>query len=162
MKMKQRRNRIANFIEDEAELGSDDEERADLVQKAIDKDDVEENEDGHDADLEGFIDRQYKADEDEINDPTDAAYQKFMLDVQNDERDRVKTVMQAVIDGHAKKRRFPANETEDMDELERRRLERVREREEMIAKEKDFNEEEMAQHLLEGGATRARKAQELK
>ena len=129
MRRKQRKNRLANFIEDEAELGSDDEEKADLVQKAIDKDDIEENEEGHDQDLEDFIDREYKADDDEINDPTDAAYQKFMVDCQNDERDRVKTVMQAVIDGHNKKRRFPGNATDEMDEYERRRLERVRERE---------------------------------
>lgn len=162
MRRKQRKNRLANFIEDEAELGSDDEERADLVQKAINRNDVDENEEGHDQDLEDFIDRQYKADDDEINDPTDAAYQKFMLDCQNDERDRVKTVMQAVIDGHDKKRRFPGNGTEEMDEYERRRLERVREREQMMAEEKDFNEDEVAQHLLEGGAERARKALELK
>ena len=42
MRRKQRKNRLANFIEDEAELGSDDEEKADLVQKVIDKDDIED------------------------------------------------------------------------------------------------------------------------
>lgn len=71
--------------------------------------------------------------------------------------------MQAVLDGHNKKRRMTAgNATEDMDEYERRKLERVREREQMMAEEKDFNEDEVAQHLLEGGAIRARKAIELK
>lgn len=80
MKRKQRRNRLANFIEDEAELGSDDEERADFVSKAINRDDVEENEDGHDQDLEDFIDRKYQGDDEEIADPTNAAYQQFMLD----------------------------------------------------------------------------------
>ena len=156
------KKRLANFIEDEAELGSDDEERADLVNKAIDRNDEDENEEGHDQELEDFIDRNYKADEDEINNPTDAAYQKFVEDCQNDERDRVKTVMQAVIDGHNKKRRQPGTVNEDVDEFEQRRLERVREREEMIADNKDFNEDEVAQHLLEGGANRARRAIALK
>ena len=50
------------------------------MSKAINKNDVEENEEGHDQDLEDFIDRKYQADDDEIADPTNAAYQKFMLD----------------------------------------------------------------------------------
>lgn len=109
------KKRLANFIEDEAELGSDDEERADIVNKAINRNDEDENEEGHDQELEDFIDRDHKADEAEINDPTDAAYQKFVEDCQNDERNRVKTVMQAVIDGHNKKRRFPGTGNEDLD-----------------------------------------------
>lgn len=60
------------MFEDEAELGSDDEDHADRVKK-IDRDDVEENEDGLDEDLEGFIDREIANDNDAINDPNNAA-----------------------------------------------------------------------------------------
>lgn len=45
---------IKNLFDDEAELGSDDEENDDAV-KRINKDDEEENEDGLDDDLDGFV-----------------------------------------------------------------------------------------------------------
>ena len=65
---------IGKFFEDEAELGSDDENK-DEIRKNIDKNDLEENEDGRDNDLDGFID--YTGDNKLIGDPDDAAYQKF-------------------------------------------------------------------------------------
>ena len=54
----EKKKELAAFFEDEAELGSDDEEKGDMA-KSINKDDAEENEDGLDKDLEGFIDRQF-------------------------------------------------------------------------------------------------------
>ena len=54
-------------FEDEAELGSDDEEK-DEIRKEIDKNSFEENEDDLDKDLEGFIDREFgQNDNEEIN-----------------------------------------------------------------------------------------------
>ena len=50
------KKKIKNFFEDEAELGSDDEENDD-VRKHIDRlNDDEENEEGLDDDLDGFVD----------------------------------------------------------------------------------------------------------
>jgi hypothetical protein len=62
---------IGKFFEDEAELGSDDENK-DEIRKQIDKNDLEENEEGLDKDLDGFID--YDGDDKQIGDPDDAAY----------------------------------------------------------------------------------------
>lgn len=134
MRLKQQRRKVmskelAELFENEAELGSDDEEHGDRV-KHIRRDDIEENEEGLDADLEGFIDYNMPGDNDEINDPNDAAFQKYMLDVQNDERERTKAAMRAAIFGHNKKRRFgPDGDDENLDEFQKRRLERIKERE---------------------------------
>lgn len=45
---------MRQFLEVEAELGSDNELNDNAV-KRINKDDAEENEDGQDADLQGFV-----------------------------------------------------------------------------------------------------------
>ena len=52
-------------MEEEAELGSDDEENDDYIRQ-INKNDDEENEDGLDDDLDGFV--VHGGDEDEIGD----------------------------------------------------------------------------------------------
>ena len=45
---------MKKFLDEEAELGSDDEEKDD-IKKLINKDDDEENEEGLDEDLDGFV-----------------------------------------------------------------------------------------------------------
>lgn len=52
------------FLDTEADLGSDNEANDDKV-KRIDKNDEEENEDGLDSDLEGFVDKGQLAGDDE-------------------------------------------------------------------------------------------------
>ena len=66
--------RVAGFFDNEAELGSDDENK-DEIKKQINKDDAEENEDGLDSDLDGFVDNR---DEKEIGDPDHDAEEKFL------------------------------------------------------------------------------------
>lgn len=49
--------KLRRFVDDEAELGSDNEENDERA-KAIDRNDIEEREDDEDdRDLEGFVDR---------------------------------------------------------------------------------------------------------
>jgi hypothetical protein len=55
---------LAGFFDEEAGLGSDDEEKDDII-KHINKNDAEENEEGLDDDLDGFV---VKADDEEIGD----------------------------------------------------------------------------------------------
>lgn len=84
-KKKGKKSDLVGFFEDEAELGSDDENN-DAIKKEINKNDVEENEEGLDSDLEGFIDHTkygrgeevMNLDEDEIEDLEDGARQKFL------------------------------------------------------------------------------------
>ena len=49
---------MRRFLDDEAELGSDNEEHDEGRAKSIDENDIEENEDGMDDDLDGFVDRE--------------------------------------------------------------------------------------------------------
>jgi len=68
-----KRKQLAGFFDEEAELGSDDEENDD-VKKQINKDDIEENEEGLDKDLEGFV---VKGDEQEIGEANEDMMEKF-------------------------------------------------------------------------------------
>ena len=137
--LKMPKRRLAGFFEDEAELGSDDEEHDDANTKAINRQDVEENEEGLDSDLEGFIDHTKDGrgdqaaggDDQEIEDLEEAARLKFMQDMHNDDKLRTKLAMEAAIYGRKKRNRAEAglDDLEDMDEYERRKLERIKERE---------------------------------
>lgn len=160
---------MAGFFEDEAELGSDDEAN-DAIQKEINRQDHEENEDGLDADLEGFIDftkdgrgeQAIQRDDQEIEDLEDAARLKFIQDMQNDDKMRTKKAMEAAIFGRKKRNRDEAgidDNMEDMDEYERRKLERIKEREQILNSQE---EEQMEQQLLEGGKERVLEARRLK
>ena len=65
-KLRIKKNKQLNkFLEMEAQLGSDNEENDDMI-KAINRDDEEEDEDGQDEDLDGFV--VHEADEEEIGD----------------------------------------------------------------------------------------------
>jgi len=66
-------------MEDEAELGSDNEDNDDR-RKLIKRDEADENEEGHDADLEDFV--VHENDEDrEIGSGDEAMREKFMQDM---------------------------------------------------------------------------------
>lgn len=82
-------------MEEEAELGSDDEENDD-IRKEIDKNDEEENEDGMDSDLDGFV---VRGDDEEIGDPTEDMYLKYQKDMENLDRQMIQQTMQAVLFG---------------------------------------------------------------
>lgn len=63
---------MRKLFDEEAELGSDDEEKDD-IRKDIDRNDEEENDDDLDSDLEGFV---VKGDDVEIGDPDADMYLK--------------------------------------------------------------------------------------
>ena len=65
-KAKKQKSAAARFMDLEADLGSDNEENDDKI-KRINKDDLEEDENGLDDSLEGFVDHEEPAgDEEEI------------------------------------------------------------------------------------------------
>lgn len=73
------------MFEDEAELGSDDEEHDD-VRKKIDREgDEEEDEDGLDEDLEGFV--VHEGDDADVGDADEAAFDKYQRDMEDQERE---------------------------------------------------------------------------
>jgi len=78
-----RRNKARGFFDEEAELGSDDEGNDD-IRKVINKNDLEENEDGLDSSLDGFVDKE--GDHQVIGEAEDDALLKFQQDLVNDDR----------------------------------------------------------------------------
>jgi hypothetical protein len=71
---------LRRFLDEEAELGSDNEENDD-VRKNIDREgDEEENEEGLDDDLGGFV--VHGGDDDEVGDENSAQYEKFQRDME--------------------------------------------------------------------------------
>lgn len=75
---------MAKFLEQEAELGSDNEDHDD-VRKKIKSDDDEEDESGLDSDLEGFVDNGPLGDDEEIEEANAAARERHMQDLEEDE-----------------------------------------------------------------------------
>ena len=147
-----KKNQVAGFFEDEAELGSDNEE-GDDAQRMIDRNDAEENEDGLDSDLDGFIDHTKDGrdevnlgDDEEIEDLEDAARNAYLMDIHNDDKMRTKLAMEAAIYGRNKKRKRDEAEIEDeqaeLNEYERRKLDRIKEREQLMNSQE---EEQMEQ-----------------
>lgn len=65
---------LRKFLDEEAELGSDDEEKDD-VRKDIDLNDDEENEEGLDEDLKDFV--VHGGDDEEIGDATEEMFLKY-------------------------------------------------------------------------------------
>jgi hypothetical protein len=63
---------MRRLFDEEAELGSDDEDKDD-IKKDINRNDEEENDDDLDSDLEGFV---VRGDDEEIGDPTSEMYKK--------------------------------------------------------------------------------------
>ena len=89
------------MLEDEAELGSDDEDNDD-VRKKINRNDEEEDEEGLDDDLDGFV---APADEEIIDDPNYDMHLKFQLDMEAQEKLELQRTMQAVLFGQNNKKR---------------------------------------------------------
>ena len=83
----------------EADLGSDNEENDDRVKK-INKNDVEEDEEGLDDSLDGFVDNeQPAADDQEIDAAEKAARDLYLARAAEDEREALKKTMGAVFYG---------------------------------------------------------------
>jgi hypothetical protein len=125
-----KKKQLAGFFDEEAELGSDDEQNDD-INKQINKDDVEENEEGLDEDLEGFV---VKGDQQEIGEADEDMMEKFRQDLEADDRARIRQVTMAVLYGQNKKRMRGEVEglDDDADDFERRKQERLEEREKQM------------------------------
>ena len=92
---------MKRFYEDEAELGSDDEENDDNI-KNIDRNDEEENEEGMDSDLDGFVARD---DNEEIGDEKPEMYKKFLSDMHRLDDIETHKVFESIVMGNNKKRK---------------------------------------------------------
>jgi hypothetical protein len=93
---------MRRFLEDEAELGSDDEDNDD-IRKKINRNDDEEFDDAElDDDLDGFV---VRGDDEDVANPTEDMYAKFREDEERMDREEIARTMQAVLFGNNKKRK---------------------------------------------------------
>jgi hypothetical protein len=87
---------------------------------------LEENEEGLDEDLDGFV---VRGDDEIIGEAEDEMRRKYQQDLEEDDRRLKQMVMNAAIFGVNKKRtRQEADLAESDDEFEKRKQERIRER----------------------------------
>ena len=106
----------SKFLDTEAALGSDNEANDDVV-KRIDKNDYEEDEEGLDSDLEGFVDNDAPAgDAEEIAEADARARELYNAHVEEDEKKETRDTMRALFYGQNKKRR--RGELGDEDDLD--------------------------------------------
>ena len=122
--LERKRKAIRKFMDEEAELGSDDEENDD-GRRDIDRGDAEENEEGLDDDLDGFV--VYGADDEEIADPDSDAYRRHQEFLEMQDRMELQQTMDAVIFGNNKKRKRGEFES-DLDDDSKRKLKMREER----------------------------------
>jgi hypothetical protein len=116
---------LRKFLEEEAELGSDQEENDD-VRKAINHDDEEENEDGLDKDLEGFV--VHEGDEEEIGEENEEMMLKYQRDMEEQDRLDIQRTMQAILMGNNKKRKRGDVDGLDYDDNTKRKMRLIEER----------------------------------
>jgi len=115
---------MAGMLDDEAELGSDDEDN-DHVQKQINKNDDEENEEGLDEDLNGFV---VQGNDEEINpDNEEEAYKKYLEQIELDDQRKKMAEINAVVYGRnsKKRRRYDVDDLDDEDDFEQRKQQRM-------------------------------------
>lgn len=106
-------------------MGSDDEEHDDMV-KRINRDDLEEDEEGLDDDLDGFV--VHGADNEEIEDENETMHQKFMQDIYEDDKKLMEQVISGALFGNNKKRkRGEVDGLSDDEENSKRKMRRLNE-----------------------------------
>ena len=91
---------IRRFVDEEAELGSDDEVNDD-VRKNINRDSDEENEDGLDSDLASFV----AGDDEEIGDEDSEMMMRFNRDMEIQDKLEIQRTLNAVLYGNNNKKR---------------------------------------------------------
>jgi len=96
------------------------------VRKDINRDDDEENEEGLDKDLEGFV--VHEGDEDEIGEEDEGMMIKYQQDMEEMDRLDIQRTMQAVLMGNNKKRRRNEVEGLDYDDNTKRKMRLIEER----------------------------------
>lgn len=115
---------MRKFLEEEAELGSDNEDNDD-VRKDIDRHgDHEENDDDEelDDDLGGFV--VHPGDEEEIGEADEELYQKYQREMEAKDREDISRTLAAVLFGNnnKKRKRHEVEGLEDDDMNRRKRL----------------------------------------
>jgi len=94
---------MKKFVDLEAELGSDDEDHDEGKAKSIHSSDRDENEEGLDEDLKGFV--VTGGQDEEIGEADEEMRQKFIRDREADDKANVAKIYNSVILGNNRKRK---------------------------------------------------------
>ena len=114
---------MRKFADIEAEVGSDDEEHDEGKAKSIHSDDEEENEDGLDQDLKGFV---VQGQDEEIGGATEEMMQLFLRDREaDDDKAELAKVYSSIILGNNRKRKRGDIDLEEMDEASKKKQKRI-------------------------------------
>ena len=114
---------MRKFADIEAEVGSDDEEHDEEKAKSIHSDDEEENEDGLDQDLKGFV---VQGQDEEIGGATEEMMQLFLRDREaDDDKAELAKVYSSIILGNNRKRKRGDIDLEEMDEASKKKQKRI-------------------------------------
>lgn len=94
----------------------------------------------------------------EVGEAEEEALIKYQLDLQQDDKNATRRVMEAAIFGRNRKRKRGEidgglGDDSELDDFQKRKQERLQEREQMLNSQDDI--EELEHHLLEGGKGRA-------
>jgi len=119
---------MRRFLEEEAELGSDNEDNDDVRKKINrDADDEEDDEEGLDDDLVDFV--VHEGDDVEIGEENEQMADDFRRrQMDMDDREMFNRTVNAVIFGHNKKRKRDEVEGLDVDDNSRRKMRMIEER----------------------------------
>ena len=98
--------------------------------KNIDRNDAEEQEDGLDKDLEGFV---VNDNREEIGGDDQDMFKKFMDDANADDRLAIGQVYKSIILGQNRKRKRGDVDIDDFDDVAQRKLKRMEERANMLS-----------------------------
>jgi len=115
---------MRKFLEEEAELGSDNEDNDDVRKNINRQGDEEEDEEGLDDDLEGFV--VHPGDEEEIGEANEELYDKYQRDMEEKDKQDIQRTLAAVLFGANNKKR-KRNEVEGIDDQEGHRRKRLME-----------------------------------
>jgi hypothetical protein len=115
---------MRKFLEEEAELGSDNEDNDDVRKNINRQGDEEEDEEGLDDDLEGFV--VHPGDEEEIGEANEELYDKYQRDMEEKDKQDIQRTLAAVLFGANNKKR-KRNEVEGLDDQEGHRRKRLME-----------------------------------
>lgn len=115
---------MKKFVDLEAEIGSDDEEHDEGKAKSINSGDHDENEEGLDDDLKGFV---VQGGQDEEIGGTDEEMRLRFIKEQREADDKAETakIWSSVILGNNRKRKRGEIEFEELDEASKKKLKRI-------------------------------------
>lgn len=118
--------KMRQFLEMEADIGSNDEDHDECAPKMINADDAEEDEEGQDGDLKGFVVNEADIKGEQGDDGQ--MMQKFIDDRNQDDKNETAKIYQSIFLGQNRKRKRGDIDCDSQDEAMKKKLKRIEDR----------------------------------